>query len=190
VPRTIALVTAGAAAVAVAGAAFALWPHTAPGADAARWPVERLTADPAVALPYVLHVKPTECPAFSLSSPVASEGGLAPDAQYQVRLEEGHTLLAVCLGPASDTARETVAGQVAGNESEGPVNANATVVQAPFGEAVRLDTSFVHGGPPGLTDWHVDHGGYAYVVGYLHPAGDESHRAQAEAMLASLTFDE
>ena len=44
--------------------------------------------------------------------------------------------------------------------------------------------------PPRLTDWQVDHGGYTYAVGYLHPDDDTTRYRVVEAMIASVTWDQ
>ena len=43
---------------------------------------------------------------------------------------------------------------------------------------------------PRLTDWLVDHGGYTYAFGYLHPTEDARYYEDMEAMIASIAWDE
>ncbi|WP_156374143.1 hypothetical protein [Cellulomonas sp. Leaf334] len=185
-----------AATAVAATAAIALWPTTRPGGDPALWPVETLTADPAVALPYVLHVTPADCPGLSLSSPVPEDSRNVPGSgSFTVDLGGSHYALAVCLGTVEETggARRSVAEHIGADDVlEDAVvwNRNATLVDAPYGELVRVDRAYAATSPPRLTDWLVDHGGYTYAVGYLHPDDDTGRYRDVEAMLASVTWDQ
>jgi len=163
--------------------------------DTSHWPVEELVADPAVSLPYPLHVALAGCPAFSLSSPVPDDGSHAATAtSYTMTFDPDHHALWVCLGPVDEGARRAVADHLGATEvgDTGVTvwNVNPVRVRAPFGEMYRVDRTFAEGAPPRLTDWLVDHGGYTYAFGYLHPVGDAPDVDVVEAMIASITFDE
>lgn len=193
--RTFVIAVAAILTSAASAAALVLWPTPRPGADPDLWPVETLAADPAVALPHVLHVTPAGCPGFSLSSPVPEDARNVPGSpSYAIRLSATHHSLAVCLGPVEETdgARRTVAETIGHHEVDGAGywNRNPTLVGGPYGELVRVDRAFAATDPPRLTDWMVDHGGYTYAFGYLHPTDDASRLRDVEAMIASVTWDE
>jgi len=188
---TVAATIAVALLVAVCAAVLVLAQRPRPGADPAKWPVEVLAADPAVALPYALHVTPDGCPGFSLSSPVPEDNRIVPGSgSSTVQLAPGHYALWACFGTVDETegARRTVAHRIS-TPNETLTSMNAALVRAPFGEVVRVDGS-MGGGPPRLTDWMTDHGGYTYGIGYMHPDGDASRRAVVEAMIASVVWDQ
>ncbi|MBO3085223.1 hypothetical protein [Cellulomonas fengjieae] len=193
--RTLVGVAAVSLTVVAGATAYALRPTAAPGADPAMWPVETLTAAPA-ALPHALHVTPADCPGFSLMSPVPEDSRNVPGSgSYTVLLGGAHHALWVCLGPVAQTggARASVEDQLGLDDSVEGVemySRDATLVHAPAGELVRVDRAFGPAEPPRLTDWLVDHGGYTYAFGYLHPTDDASRWADVEAMLASVTWDE
>ena len=195
--RTIALVvTAVVVTAAASTAAVMLWPTPRTGGDPDLWPVETLAADPGVILPHVLHVTPADCPGFSLSSPVPQDGRNVPaSGSYTIMLSETHSALAVCLGTVEEGggARRSVADHVGADDIPGGGtmwNRNPTLVDAPLGELVRVDRAFAATSAPRLTDWLVDHGGYTYGFGYLHPTDDASRFRDVEAMIASVTWDE
>ena len=193
---TIAIVTAVAAVAVASTAGFVLWPTPRPGADPEQWPVESLAADPGATLPHVLHVTPADCPGLSLSSPVPEDSRNVPaSASYTIRLGGTHYALAVCLGTVKETggARTSIAEHVGAEDVPGGGvmwNRNPTLVDAPYGEVVRVDRAFGVASAPRLTDWLVDHGGYTYAFGYLHPTDDASRYRDVEAMIASVTWDQ
>ncbi|GIG22699.1 hypothetical protein Cch01nite_34230 [Cellulomonas chitinilytica] len=186
----VTLVSAGAGV----GSALLVERREAP-VDTSQWPVEELVADPEVSLPYPLHLTLAGCPGFSLSSPVPDDGRHAPAAtSYTVTFDPDHLALWVCLGPVDEGARRAVADHLGATEvgDTGATvwNVNPSRVQAPFGEMYRVDRVFAEGTSPRLTDWLVDHEGYTYAFGYLHPVDDVPDVDVVEAMIASITFDE
>ncbi|WP_421742448.1 hypothetical protein [Cellulomonas sp.] len=188
---TIGLIVTGTLVVASGGVAIALLARDDPGTNPARWTTEALTADGAVALPHPLHVTPADCPGFSLASPVTEDSRNVPGSgSYTVQLGSGHYALWICLGSVEEVggARDAVAGQL-GVEGDS-TSINPALVTTPFGEAVRVDRAFGPDAVPRLTDWLVDHGGYTYAFGYLHPTQDASFYEDMEAMIASVVWDE
>ncbi|WP_258725439.1 hypothetical protein [Cellulomonas sp. NS3] len=193
--RTFVIAVAAIVTGAASAAALVFWPTPPPGRDPDLWPVETLAADAAVALPHVLHVAPAGCPGFSISSPVPEYSRNVPGSDsYAIKLDSSHFTLAVCLGPVEETggARGTVAETIGHHEVDGGGfwNRNPTVVSSPYGELARVDRAFAATDAPRLTDWMVDHGGYTYAFGYLHPTGDAGRHRDVEAMIASVTWDE
>lgn len=188
---TIAGIVAGMLVAASGGTVVALLARDAPGANPAEWRTETLTAEGQPALSYQLHVTPADCPGFSLSSPVPDDDRNTPGSgAYTVRLTPEDHALWVCLGTLDATggARAAVVDQLGIREdvtSFGPA-----LVSTPFGEAVRIDRAFGTEAVPRLTDWLVDHGGYTYAFGYLHPVGEAHHYETVEAMIASIVWDE
>ncbi|NUU17246.1 hypothetical protein HP550_08275 [Cellulomonas humilata] len=188
---TIGLIVTGTLVVASGATVIALLARDDPGTNPARWKTETLTADGASALPNPLHVALADCPGFSLSSPVPQDSRNAPGAgTYMVRLAPEHTALWVCTGTVEETggARAAVAVQLADRESM--TSMNPALVTTPFGEVVRVDRAFGPDAVPRLTDWLVDHGGYTYAFGYLHPTQDARYYEDMEAMIASIVWDE
>ena len=159
------------------------------------WPVETLTADPAVVLPYVLHVPRGVPGPLALLAGPREQPERPGSGSSTVDLGGSHYALAVCLGAVEETggARRSVAEQIGPDDLLGEMvvwNRNATLVAAPYGELVRVDRAYAEAGPPRLTDWLVDHGGYTYAVGYLHPDDDTTRYRDVEAMIASVTWDQ
>ncbi|MGY4643682.1 hypothetical protein [Cellulomonas sp. URHB0016] len=194
--RRVTLFATATATLLVTGVAVGamLWPRDAP-VDPGTWPVEQLVADPSVAMPHTLHADLTDCPGFTMTSPAPQyDRDLPGDDTYLVRLDREHFTLWVCFGPVEEGARRSVADHLGTEElqiGDGvQVSTNATLVEAPFGEVTRVDRAFGEGTPPRLTDWLVDHDGYTYAFGYLHPVDDARYFDEMEAIIASISFDQ
>lgn len=188
---TIAIIVAGVLVAASGGTVVALLARDDPGTNPARWRTETLTADGVPALPVSLHVAPAGCPGFSLSSPAPGSRFNKPGAwSHLVTIAPGHSTLWVCLGTVEETggARASVVHQLGVREDV--TSFDPVLVSTPIGEVARVDRAFGPDAAPRLTDWLVDHGGYTYAVGYLHPTGEQQHYETVEAMIASVVWDQ
>lgn len=188
---TIGAIVAGTLLVASGATVTALLVRDEPGTNPALWTTETLTADGAQALPHPLHVTPADCPGFSLSSPVPEESRNVPGSgSYTVTLAPEHHAFLVCLGSTEAVGgpRDAVADQI--GIVEDVTSFNPALVSTPFGEAVRVDRAFGPDAVPRLTDWLVDHGGYTYAFGYLHPTEAAQYYETVEAMIASVVWDQ
>lgn len=198
--RTVAVTFTAALVAGAATAMLVLWQRTPPGADPSHWPIDTLAVDATVALPQVVPVAPKylrpgedayqmhECPGFSMRSPV-SDNARMPTTGTVTLGEEQH-VLGVCLGTMEETggARAFVANSI--GRRDDVTSADATLVHSPLGELVRVDRRLESVSGLALTDWIIDHDGYTYGFGYLHPTADASFYPTAEAMIASVAWDQ
>ncbi|WP_028051246.1 hypothetical protein [Cellulomonas sp. URHD0024] len=179
------------ALVGSAGAAFvALWPEKH-GLDPELWPTETLAVDPAVALAAPRHVEQVDgCPGLTVKTPATATSPARPAGNTAIELAPHHYTLWACLGAVDKTggARHAVA-RTLGTKHD-LLSFGATRVDSPSGELVRVYRTVGKSGPPHLTDWVVDHGGYTYAFGYLHPVGNAAYSSSVEAMIGSVTWDQ
>jgi len=128
--------------------------------------------------------------AFWAPGPAEGQGDLGPDGSrtdVRVRLAEGVQMLVVCLGrvgtpsdgpgdpiePAAERARIVHAAYRPPQQALGPVDPVPTAA----GPGWRTTSTF--GGTRFLTDTHIDHDGWAFVVGVLSTA---RHARSVEAL--------
>ena len=162
------------------------------GPRAAR-PIATTTPGPLaqVALPELVVVPPSEggCPGEQFRSPsapvaasVTGSDGSRTDAT--VSLGGGSAILVVCFGAVSDRGDATERTRHLVDEPQLPgTTTGPFAVQNALGAAMTYTNTY--GAGRRLTEWHVDHDGWAYAVGALQASGGVDAAGVAEQVIAS-----
>jgi hypothetical protein len=183
--RTVLLVSLASVVVAAGTAVLVvghLRPHPLP-------PMAETTfAGSATGTPLPFRVTaPGSCPAFSFGAPV-EPGGQGPGSVVLSAPKAPPVMLSVmCMpdGQHGGLALDDLVDGLRRHPKNADLVSDPVVEHGPLGAAVRTQE---HLSRLMLTEWRVERDGTVVTVGYLRTAGDESHAADVEAMLASWTW--